>query len=231
MRSVVSQENVDFEFIVIDGASVDDTLNVIDRFKNSIDKLLVEPDDGISDAFNKGVDLSRGDYVIFMNSGDVFVDSESLSRIAAYAVEGVFDCIIGRVAYIYKNKAVLTKGTRSIRRQFVRNYWPHQAMLISRRAFDRLGTYRSDFKLGMDYEWSLRLVFENKEKRILHVSEVISHVTPGGRSMSNFKQTFLAYHRARVLHFPHLSLISFLLSLLYIGRRTVGEWVRALLGR
>ena len=70
IKSVLSEKNDYIEYIIIDGASEDATLNIIEKYKNNIDVVISEPDEGIYDAMNKGIGVASGDYVVFLNSDD-----------------------------------------------------------------------------------------------------------------------------------------------------------------
>ena len=82
--SVVEQDTADFEYIVIDGGSTDGTVEVIRKYENAISYWVSESDKGIFDAMNKALSVAKGDWVIFMNSGDCFYNNHVLSEIAIY---------------------------------------------------------------------------------------------------------------------------------------------------
>ena len=83
IASLASQEAACFEYLVIDGASQDNTLAVVNECAKGLPMRLVsEPDNGIYDAMNKGVRLARGDWLYFLNAGDAFVDAQVLQRVA-----------------------------------------------------------------------------------------------------------------------------------------------------
>lgn len=82
INSVISQKYLDFEFIIVDGNSNDGSKDIIYKKRNYITKWISEPDSGIYNAMNKGVKMSTGDYLIFMNSGDEFYDTQVLDKIA-----------------------------------------------------------------------------------------------------------------------------------------------------
>jgi len=85
IASVAQQDFSSYEYIVVDGASTDDSRNVIERHSNVIDRWLSESDRGIYDAMNKGVSLARGEWVLFLNSGDAFASNNVLSAVMAAA--------------------------------------------------------------------------------------------------------------------------------------------------
>ncbi|MDR1828673.1 MAG: glycosyltransferase [Methylobacteriaceae bacterium] len=93
-RSVIAQEGISFEYIVRDGASTDDTLEVARRFGSSIDRIISEPDNGVYDAMNRCVALARGRFILFLNAGDRFVEPGSLKGFLESVPENT-DFIIG----------------------------------------------------------------------------------------------------------------------------------------
>ena len=82
IRSVVGQNYDNYEYIIVDGQSTDGTLSIIKEYSNDIDIIISEPDNGIYDGMNKAIFSAHGEYLLFMNAGDVFVDNHVLSRVA-----------------------------------------------------------------------------------------------------------------------------------------------------
>jgi glycosyltransferase involved in cell wall biosynthesis len=88
IESVLNQRHVHFEYVVVDGASTDGTLDQIRRYRDRIDIIISEPDRGIYDAMNKGISHASGDYLLMMNAGDSFIDPEALHRTLQWLPKG-----------------------------------------------------------------------------------------------------------------------------------------------
>ena len=82
IQSVLNQSYHDFEYLIIDGGSKDGTLDIIQHYSNCINYWISEPDNGVYDAMNKGINIATGDYLIFMNADDIFADTEVLQKVA-----------------------------------------------------------------------------------------------------------------------------------------------------
>lgn len=101
--SVINQSYYNREYIVIDGGSSDGTLEIIKKYSSQIDVFVSEPDKGIYDAMNKGIDFATGDYCIFMNAGDVFVNDNVLTKVIPF-LRSSFDIYNGFTYYIYRGR-------------------------------------------------------------------------------------------------------------------------------
>jgi glycosyltransferase involved in cell wall biosynthesis len=204
LRSIDNIKSNASESIVIDGNSDDGTKQLLLKV-DVPDYKISEPDTGIAHAFNKGLKKATGEYVLFLNSGDVLL-SPGFPRILDILKNDLSD---GRI-YVAKTRlgARVVGKPVSKHRQLFRNHLPHQAMFIKRQLFEDLGGYREDFKLGMDYEWSLRL--RKKWSEVRFVDILVSEMETGGRSVTNADETFRQYHRARQLHgiSPQLSMVT-----------------------
>ena len=157
--SVETQSFSDFEWIVVDGGSTDGTLEYLRRLDQPNCGWTSEPDKGLFDAMNKGLDLAAGDYVIFMNSGDTFAGKDVLARVEALAAqnEDQMDLLFGDAYEKNSSGKLFLKPARSadaIRRGM---FTHHQAMVYARKA---IGDMRYDcrFRLAADYHFTSRLL-------------------------------------------------------------------------
>ena len=164
IESVICQTFSDFEYLIIDGASTDDSVNIINKFSQNITYSVSEPDDGIYDAMNKGIKVANGEYCLFLNSGD-YLSSHSV-------LEDVFqhdlfeDIIYGNI--IFENnlkQRLLRKCNRSLSilsfpgmtNQLVH----HPSSFIKHNLFSKVGFYRTDLLIVSDVAFFLKAIFEH----------------------------------------------------------------------
>ena len=100
IKSVLAQKDIDLEYIIVDGGSTDGTLDIINKYKNKIDKIISEPDRGIYDAMNKGIKCATGDVVGILNSDDFFKDHNVLSKVVNFFDKTRMDGIYGDIEYV-----------------------------------------------------------------------------------------------------------------------------------
>lgn len=154
LRSVAFQTYKDYEYIVVDGASEDGTLEVIKEHSQLFSKILYGPDKGIYDAMNKGLDSAEGEYIIFMNAGDVFASESSLEDVFS-SVNGNYDVIYGdyTVNYGYTRKYIVGLKCGEIWKGMLTS---HQATLVRTEIAKK---YRFDlgYRLGADFDMIYRI--------------------------------------------------------------------------
>ncbi|GAA0827782.1 glycosyltransferase family 2 protein [Marinomonas arenicola] len=211
------------EWIVIDGASIDGTVGFIDNHSSEIDFFLSEKDVGIADAFNKGVKNSSGKFVIFINAGDILRDDFFYSAELIITDLKNNECSIG-VSKIKFGDEIVGKSIGA-EKQKIRNYLPHQGMIIKKDFFDKYGLYDIKYKLGMDYEWSLRFIHD-WENEMNFYGYILTEMEPNGVSITNFKETFKSYHRARIKNKTLPFCLSLCCTYLMIYKRSIGIFVR-----
>lgn len=165
MASVVGQAFDDFEYIVIDGASTDDSVQVIHKYCERSDKIrwLSEPDNGIYDAMNKGASMASGDYMLFLNSGDTYASNSVLEDVKSAGVDN--DLVVGRINFIdaegrahedYQN----VSSVHSLY-GFRQSMLPHQATFVKRSTFLSIGPYDTRYKIVADWQYCLKVIMKN----------------------------------------------------------------------
>ncbi len=155
IQSVVAQTYPNIEYIVIDGGSTDGTLDIIRRYERHIDRWISEPDDGIADAMNKGISHATGDFLYFLHSDDYLGSNSAISE-ACQHLNDLDDVFLFSI-YLEKD------GKRNLHRPRGFNVWLnfktgvfHQSAICSKRLFETLGLFDTDFRIGMDYDFFLR---------------------------------------------------------------------------
>jgi len=231
INSVSKQKNFSkhsYEFIVIDGDSNDGSKYIIRKSK-VISKYKMEKDRGIADAFNKGINLSKGKYLYFLNSGDVFYSSNSLKKILSKIFNK--DIYVYKIAITNNNGLILNIVGKKIDllKQVKRNYLPHQGMIIKKKLFKVFGNYDITYELGMDYEWSTRLIKNYKTIQLEFSNDILSKMNNCGVSQKYFIKTFMAYHKARLKNNITNFFVSISLSICFIFKRIIGECLRKIL--
>lgn len=158
VQSVISQTYRDFEYIIIDGQSSDGSVEVIKEFDRHITHWISEPDEGIYQAMNKGIRQARGEYVLFLNSGDCFVNNEVLQEVFSKPREA--DLLLGNCNITDNGKLVFTTHPpQKLTFGFLyNNGLAHQSTFIKRELFLKYGNYREDFRYNADIEFWFRTV-------------------------------------------------------------------------
>ena len=184
IQSVLRQNYNEKEYILIDGASTDGTVEIIKKYENQIDYWESKPDAGIFDAMNKGIDKCTGEIIAFMNSDDFYFDNDVLSKVVESYKEGEFDILCGSVALIYDSEVVAIRKPRTdSKRIWLENIYVHQAMFCKKKLFDKYGNFAVAYKLGGDYEWNLRMHCMGVEFEI--TDEVYAYYSLAGLSSTN----------------------------------------------
>jgi glycosyltransferase involved in cell wall biosynthesis len=189
ISSVISQKYKNVEYIIIDGGSTDDTLNIINQFKGHVAVIRSEPDNGIYDAMNKGIKLASGDIIGLLNADDYFADDMVLNDIAAGFNQQNKDIIYGDLDFVNKAGKIIRKWRSGNYSNGVFNWgWmpPHPTFYCKRRVFEQFGYYSLDYGTAADYELMVRFMhFNNIEA--FYVKRVIVKMQIGGASNSSIR--------------------------------------------
>ena len=192
--SVINQQYDNKEYLIIDGASKDGTMDVVNKYRDKIDVIISEPDKGRSDAFNKGIAHATGDYIVMMNAGDLLAD-DALDKFARNYEPG-YDVIKGNT--IRWNEKT---GFKSIEHPVIEypeipfNFLVcHQSTYISKSAYERFGGYGIDYKIVMDFELMLR--FARHNAKFMKINENLAVFRMGGISQTSSKRRIKEMKRA-----------------------------------
>ena len=181
IQSVIGQKGVDFEFIVIDGASTDGSVRVIEEYESDLSFWASEPDTGIYQAMNKGIRKAEGDYCLFLNSGDWLCGEGSLAA-AAGNIDGKADIYYSDLRVSDGRRSWLIEYPRTVDvNYFVSNTISHQNALIRRKALAAAGLYREDFSIASDWYFFLYSLFKNAAV-FRHIPECIAYYYYEGMS-------------------------------------------------
>ena len=205
--SALAQDHPDTELIVIDGASTDGTLEVIQRYAARIAHRVSEPDRGIYDALNKGLRLATGDVVGFLHSDDRFADDRVLSRIDAALANPNIDACYGDLCYVRQedtDRVVRYWRSGEYRRQRLAWGWmpPHPTFYARRAIYQRLGGFDLDYQIAADYDCLLRFLSAGRIA-CAYIPEILIHMRLGGvsnRSLGKILQKSREDYRALRRH-------------------------------
>lgn len=169
VASVQAQEYTDFEHIVVDGGSCDGTVDYLHSLENRLSLWISEPDKGIYDAMNKGLLLARGDYVYFLNAGDIFVATHSLCDVAA-KLDSAPTILMCRVRALDGDRVLLfpkVQGLNRVRETFMSAYC-HQAAFVRREAYHAVGGFDLRYRHFADFKalWTIRCVGRVQETQL-----------------------------------------------------------------
>jgi glycosyltransferase len=190
IQSVASQDYQNKEYILIDGASTDWTLDIISFLKDKINYFVSEKDNGIYNAMNKGIKASSGDIIGILNSDDFYSNNEVLSKVANIFEETDCDCLYGDLVYVDKGDArniVRYWKSGEFSKRKLRMGWmlPHPTFFVKKEIYEKYGLYNIKLKTAADYEMILRLL-HNDSIKVEYLPEILIKMRIGGESNSSF---------------------------------------------
>ena len=181
LESVKQQSFCDFEYLVIDGASTDDTIALVEQAGIPTTKVWSEPDKGLYDAMNKAIDKATGEYLIFLNAGDAFATSDTLSQIALKAQERP-DVIYGQTQLVDATRKVV--GMRHLTAPEKLDWQSFKdGMLVCHQAFvarrKLCPHYDLNYRFSADYDWCIKVLKHSKQNTYVGKEPIISFLTDG----------------------------------------------------
>lgn len=200
IESVVNQTYPNIEYIVVDGASKDNSLSIINEYKDKISKIISEPDKNLYDAINKGMKMATGDIVGLIHAGDKLHDNDVISDIADFFKRNNPDIIYGHSKIVDdKGKVKRVNKSPHFSRFHMRTGWmpSHQSIYVRRELFEKLGGYNLSLHPVSDYEWFIRY-FIQKDIIIKKIDRFVVVFSLGGVSTSNYKGYFDETKKERI---------------------------------
>jgi glycosyltransferase involved in cell wall biosynthesis len=222
LQSVISQSYTALEYIIIDGQSRDKTLDIISGYKKSITTLVSEPDRGLYDAMNKGIAAATGEYIIFMNAGDIFHSSDTLEQMIASS-DTAADIYYGETMMV--DAGYIPLGLRS---EYTPHILPtalswrdmrhgmvvcHQAILVRRGI---AAPYDTSHRYCADIDWIIRAL--KASSKTINTQIIVADYLKGGISDKQLRASLLDRFSVLSHHFGLLSTIG---SHLYIAYRAI----------
>lgn len=194
IESVLSQEYGPLEYIIIDGGSTDNTVDVIRQFEEKIDYWESEPDTGISDAFNKGIRAAQGKYIGLINAGDWYESKTVLEVIEAFREAPKAGVICGALQfwdgavreYICQSEPQLLEKDMTV---------THPTCFVRADLYERFGMYEDSYRFAMDYRLLLSLKMHGVE--FVALPSVLANMQHSGTSEANWQEALKETHRAR----------------------------------
>jgi len=188
IESVINQTFKEFEFIVIDGASTDGSLDIIKQYSDCITYWISEPDKGIYNAMNKGISKAKGNYLQFLNSGDCLFQTDTLEKVFAQSHRG--DVIYGNAMCVSSEKSELFKPTQKISLSYFYQGFGinHQSSFFKKSFFDKNHLYDENFRIVSDWMNYFSLILRGAIFEYIDMTIVDYDMMGISSDMTNFQK-------------------------------------------
>jgi glycosyltransferase involved in cell wall biosynthesis len=193
IESVLSQEYPNVEYIIIDGGSTDGTLDIVQKYKDKITKVVSEVDKGIYDAMNKGINLASGEIIGFLNADDIYTNENVLNTIAETMKNKSIDACYADLVFVNNHNKIVRKYNSSLFKPSLINcgWMPaHPTLYVRRRVFELYGGFKTNYKIAADFEFVAR-VLGKYAVSAKYIPEVLIKMRQGGVSTKNLKSNWI----------------------------------------
>jgi glycosyltransferase involved in cell wall biosynthesis len=194
LASVARQSFRDIEHILIDGGSVDGTLEIIQRYPARLARILSEPDTGLYDALNKGIRLSSGEVIGFLHGGDLYAHENVVKRVVEVLEGKNVDSCYGDLQYVEKDnihKVIRYWRASEYQPGKFKSGWmpPHPTFFVKTKIYEKFQCFNTKFRIAADYELMLRFL-EINGVSTHYIPEVLIKMRAGGMSNRNLRNIF-----------------------------------------
>lgn len=195
IKSVINQTYPHIEYIIVDGGSTDGTIELIKRYKPFIHHLISEPDNGIYDALNKGINMATGDIVGFLHADDILDNDSTIDIIMQMFSDKNVTGVYGDLEYVQHQdteKVIRYWESEPFKYQLLKLGWmpPHPTLFIRKTVYDTIGNFNLKFKIAADYDFILRC-FSIPHYSFKYLPMVITRMRIGGASNKSIKNILI----------------------------------------
>ena len=198
----IAKQSINVEHILIDGASTDATMMIIDAHREQLARVVSESDEGIYDAMNKGLKLASGDVIGILNADDFYPSDDTLVKVLGVFDDPDIEACYGDLVYVNdQNTDKVIRFWRSGHFDLNKFYWgwmpPHPTFFVRRSVYERYGFFNLELGSAADYEIMLRFLL-NHQVKVAYIPEVLVHMRTGGVSNMSLRNRLKANQMDRM---------------------------------
>ncbi|MBN8703615.1 MAG: glycosyltransferase [Bacteroidetes bacterium] len=202
IKSVIEQSYPEIEYILIDGLSKDGTLGIIEKYRNSIAKVISEKDSGIYDAINKGIDVATGDVIGILNSDDFYINNTVIADVVDALLNSNADSCYADLQYIDRlniNKIIRNWKSKNYYEGIFYTGWmpPHPTFFVKKACYEKYGKFNLKLKSAADYELMLRFLHKHHVSTT-YLPKVLVKMRVGGMSNKTLMNRIAANREDRL---------------------------------
>lgn len=200
INSIKNQKDIELELVIIDGGSLDQTLNILKEYESIIDILVSEPDNGTYDALNKGIKLCSGDILGILHSDDIFANQKSLSNVSDIFLKYSCSVVFGNIEFFRGNLVKRKWIAGSFKLEELKNGWhpPHTSFFVRRKLVEENEIYYDlSYKIGADLKWMINILYIASD--VIYLNKTLIYMRIGGASttlkghLTSVKETYRTY--------------------------------------